>query len=97
MSRRNRAHQLNELTKGSRTERLDIQAWLKRPKALCTREEAYALLREYEYGVARNRWKRNILVRPFIALWLIVSAVVRVPWKKWRNRAGKEEAGPPEA
>ena len=94
MSRRNRAKQLRELTKGSREERLDIQSWLKRPKALATREEVYALLREYEYGVARTRWKRNILIRPFIALFLILTAVVRIPWKKWRQHRedkGKEE------
>lgn len=91
MGRRNRAKQLNELTRGSREERLDVHAWLKRPKAFATREEVYALLREYEYGVSRNRWKRNILIRPFIALWLIFTAPARILWRKWRDRAGKEE------
>lgn len=96
MSRRNRAKQLRELTRGSRAQRLDIQTWLKRPKALATREEVYALLREYEYGVSRTRWKRNILIRPFIALFLILTAIVRIPWKKWRKHREEEaqEADP---
>ncbi len=98
MSRRNRARQLNELTKGKREERLDVANWLKRPHATATRGEVYALLREYEFGVSRTRWKRNILIRPFIALFLILTAVVRVPWKKWRkSHAGKEEVTNPKA
>lgn len=90
MSRRRRAKQLKELTAGKgREERLNVALWLQRPNSLATRMEVYQLIREYEYGVQRQRWKRTFPGNIVWALWLILSAPIRIPWKKWKKR--KEE------
>ena len=86
MSRRQRLSKaLNQATRGGRHKRLDVEEWLKRPRASCTREEAYVLIRQYHYEVHVGRWKRNLLVRILWALVLIVTFPLRLLWNAMRK------------
>ena len=98
MSRRQRlSKSLNQATRGGRHKRLDVTEWLKRPLASCTREEAYALIRQYHYEIEVGRWKRNPLVRIVWALVLIVTFPFRLlvrAMRKSRQPAEGDENEP---
>lgn len=98
MSRRAHARRLNKRTAVTeRGERLNIRTWLLKPQQPVTRIEAYALVREYHYAEKRRRLLRNPFARVGLALWLIVTAPIRVPLRIWRRRHEAAAAGADEA
>lgn len=81
MRRGRLAKRLKEETKGKRHEPMDTARWLARPKSFVSREEAFALIRQYYYEIERNRWKRNPFLLVPWALILIVTFPFRWAWK----------------
>lgn len=87
MGRRSLARRLNRETKAKRQEPLDIEKWLLKPDQKVTREEAYALLRQWHFEVFRQHQRRQLLTtRIARAVWLIVTTPIRLPIRWFRRK-----------
>lgn len=86
MGRRSQARRLNLATRQEREEEFDVEEWLLKPKQKATREEVYALLRQYhwEHGRARLR-SRGKAARFLYAVWLVLTWPIRASWG-WLSR-----------
>lgn len=95
-ARRRHARALNKATAHEhRFQEIDIPTWLTKPHQPATRIEVFTLLRKYD---RERRWREtSIFVKMLIALWLILTAPIRLP-VRWARRAWarRHQADPPE-
>lgn len=91
MGRRSLARKLNRETKAGRYKTMNVESWLLKPNQLVTREEAYALLRQWHFEVYRDvMGRRSIVDKVFHAIWLIMTAPLRAALRRVMRRRKKQ-------
>lgn len=95
LSRRSHARRLNKATQHTeRLERIDVRAWLLKPEQKATRLEVYTLLRQYDEA---RRWRETpVWQKALLALGLILSAPVRIPYRWIKERLQPEAEDEPQ-